>query len=233
MNLIKYLISLLILPTLIFCNSKDNNQSSRSEKDEQNGAKLENSNLVENEVLNQPIFSKSETDDTITVLKEFITKHFPNYSFFDYQNGNLNNEGGVDIVLVIQRKCGEDQSMSEEPYCRKVVLLANTGFPKFEILSTNDKLIECSDCGGAGVGDPYQGTTINTGYLSFESLYGSCDKTFEVITFKYNSDKKDWFLYKIGTDDYNCHDIVDSEVKVYHKTKTSKDFGVVKFSDYQ
>ena len=54
---------------------------------------------------------------------------------------------------------------------RKIFLLINETGNKFKILATNDNIIECAKCGGAGVGDPHQKTTIKDNHFSFELLY--------------------------------------------------------------
>ena len=100
---------------------------------------------------------------------------------------------------------------------------------------SNDNLIECSKCDGAGVVDPFQKIKIKNQYISIESLYGACDKTFIVTTFKFDKKSKEFYLYKIGTEDYSCREEDNPNGKANVKTKieTEKDFGKVKFTDYK
>ncbi len=102
------------------------------------------------------------------------------------------------------------------------------------MLSFNDSIIECSVCGGAGVGDPFQSITIKNEYFSIENLYGACDKTFKVITFKYDKKQNNFYLHKIGTEDYNCREEANpnGEIKVTKNTKTIKNFGSITFKKY-
>jgi len=189
---------------------------------------------------NQVIESKYEGEeyDTLYILEYLTEKYFENYTVQGYQVGDINRDKIEDIVLVIERQCTEEDNKIIEAQCRKVVFLVNKGFrtevPRFRIAATNDKMIDCSYCGGGGVGNPHQGITIKNGYISFESLYGACYKTFTVTTFKYESLKKDWFLHKIGIESYSCRpeDNEEDEINVTTDISTKDNFGIIRFSDY-
>ena len=183
-------------------------------------------------------FSEEIIDkDTIDILTKFSQIAFKNDTLFYWKKGDINNDKIEDFILILQSK-EEDMEITGMPdtYSRKLVLLETVKeYPKFEIRASNEFLIGCSTCGGAGVGDPFQDITIKNNYFSIEELYGACDKTFKVITFKYDTNKKDWFLHKIGQDDYSCRneDNEDGEIKIHHKEETKKDFGIIRFKDYR
>lgn len=218
MSITSLLFNTLILLILASCNdSSVNNHPTRDEN--KTGSSINRDDF--------------EVKDTIDILVDLIKVNFPSYVLFEHQYGDINGDGNIDAVIVVEKECGEEDNFaSNESKCRKVILLLNKGFPKFEASSENDKLIGCSDCGGGGIGDPFRGITIKNGYISFESVFGSCDKTFQVITFKYNPAKSDWYLYKMRTEDYSCKNEENEEVKVVSKTKTTDDFGIITFSEY-
>ncbi len=205
---------MMLLFTLLFCQAK--------------------AELNDFEINQQPISTVNDNTDTLKMLKKVVDEQFAGYSMLSYHTGDITNNKVKDIVLVMERACREDEdSAGEESRCRTAALLLNTGKLTFKVASVNDKLIGCSYCGGAGTGDPLSGITIKRGYVSFENLYGGCYKTFRVITFKYDKNKKDWFLHKRGTQDYNCKDDKnEEEVKVETYISTKKDFGWIRFSDY-
>lgn len=175
-----------------------------------------------------------KTIDTITVIKNHIQKNFPNQTLHDHKVVNLNDDELFDLVVLTNRECTkEDEYVGEDSSCRTVILFINIGEEKFKINATNNFLVECSDCGGAGVGDPHQGILFENGILSFESLYGACDKTAQSINFTYDKVGKLWWLQTIEKTSYNCQEPADGEeVKTYNSIKTKKDFGSIRFSDY-
>lgn len=157
---------------------------------------------------------------------------FKGYDEVSKFEGDLNGDKLMDKIVVYEKACDETDYSMEDSKCRRVaIFLNNRG--KYIIHDYNDFLIECSKCGGAGVGDPFQDIKIKNQYFSIECLYGACDKTFIVNTFKFDSKSKEFYLYKVGTEDYSCReeDNVNGEVKVTTKTRTKKNFGKVKFAE--
>lgn len=155
---------------------------------------------------------------------------FPGYTVLKSYKGDFNADNKPDKIVVYERPCTESDSLGiDNTNCRRVAIyLRNQS--GYALYSYNDNIVECSACGGGGVGDPFQDIKTKNGYFSIESLYGDCDKTLVVITFKYNSTSKEFYLHKTGRIDYNCK---EEPVKPKEHTETTKDFGIVKFVDYQ
>lgn len=163
------------------------------------------------------------------------TKSFENYTLHSKYEGDLNGDKQLDKIVVYQKNCDSlDANSLEGAYCRSIAIYLKQG-NDFILYGSNDRLIECSQCGGAGVGDPFQDIKIKNQYFSIENLYGACDKTFSVTTFKFDKKSKGFYLYKIGTEDYSCReeDNSDGEVKIKTQTQSVKDFGEVRFTDYK
>lgn len=171
--------------------------------------------------------------DTLSMLSNFMEQQIDHYHIMAWAAGDLDGDQTEDFILVMESdEPNSDLAGTSDGYPRKVVLLKNIDFPKFKLLATNDHIIQCSNCGGAGVGDPFQGITIKNTYFSFEQLFGACDKDFKVITFKYAKDN--FFLHSIGTDSYSCNmEEGEYEVKVTHKQETRKNFGRITFENYK
>jgi len=171
--------------------------------------------------------------DTLQIVSKILQEEFPNHTYFNHKTGDLNQDQKWDIVIIAERSCndGED-SVSDDSFCRTVILLLNVGKENFKIGAINDYLVDCSNCAG---GDPHQNVNINKDLLIFESLYGDCDKTNQFISFKYEKSEKNWFLHEIETTDYGCReeDHKDGEVLTYTKKQTVKDFGRITFKEYK
>ncbi len=174
---------------------------------------------------------RSPIQDTLHILSNAIKNSIKGYTIRYWEKGDITNDQIDDFIIVMQsNEYNEELTGISEAYHRKVVLLETTNFPNFKIRAINDHIIECSDCGGSGIGDPFSGITIKNNYFSFEQLFGSCAKNYNVITFK--STSNDFFLHSIGNESYSCHDNKEDEVKVTRTKKTVKDFGTVTFKQY-
>ncbi|OON68837.1 hypothetical protein B0919_11710 [Hymenobacter sp. CRA2] len=149
----------------------------------------------------------------------------------EFKAGDINADGRPDLIVLAEQPCATDEGVGGDSRCRTVLLVVNDGFPKLRIAATNDAVVECSDCGGAGVGDPFSGIVIKGNYFSIESLYGACDKTHFVVTFHYNRARRDWLLHRFGRVDYSCQDTTGNEVE--EGLEAEKDYGKVPFADFQ
>jgi len=153
------------------------------------------------------IVNKLHTKDTLRDLSKLLNKTLKNDSIIYWKTGDITNDAIDDFIVVLQST--EEPEDSYDEHQRKVVLLQTIdSYPNFKLRAINKSMVGCSNCGGAGVGDPFQGVTIKNNYFSIEELYGACSKSFIVTTFKYDTSNDNWFLHKIGQDDYSC--IVDS-----------------------
>lgn len=222
------LIELFLMILLLFsCSSKEVKQEIIEEV-------IPKETTVDTNIIPKNIITQSiETEeDTIEILSILMKEYFPNCTFYHYQSGNLDRDNQNDVIVILEKKCDtEDEKATDESRCRKVVFLKNNTFPNYEIATTNDKIITCSDCGYVR---SMPQIVIKNGYISFENLFGGCDKTFEVITFKYDSTEKDWFLHRIGTENYSCReeDNPNNEIQVRTTTQTKKSFGLIRFKDF-
>lgn len=161
------------------------------------------------------------------------TKNFEKYRELSKFEADFNGDSQIDKIVVYEKYCDGKDGV-DDAYCRRIAIYFKQN-KAFVLYGFNDNLIDCSLCGGAGVGDPFQDIKIKNQYFSVENLYGSCDKTRSVITFKFNKKSKEFYLYKIGTEEYSCREEENSngEIKVKTKTETEKDFGKVKFAEYK
>ncbi len=163
------------------------------------------------------------------------TKDFENYTELSKYEGDFNGDKQIDKIVVYEKACDSlDGDFFEVANCRRLAIYLKHN-ESYVLYGYNDSIIECSKCGGAGVGDPFQDIKTKNQYFSVECLYGACYKTFSVQTFKFDKKTKEFYLYKIENADYSCReeDNPNGEIKVKRHIKTEIDFGKVKFSDYK
>jgi hypothetical protein len=70
---------------------------------------------------------------------------------------------------------------------------------------------------------------IKNGYFSIEHYGGSAERWTRTITFKYSTTDSSWYLHKDGHESFSA---VDENAKKTTKIYTVKDFGKVKFTDF-
>lgn len=207
--------SLLIL---FSCKQKPNQQKLSAVNKDQTPIVLVNST-------NQEGSFKQDINNLSKDLSEFVPK---NYSVLDTVSGDLNIDQIKDYILVLSKN-GEDTLSDEiEDYeKRPLLILLGTPKNKLQLARRNDNTVYCFNCGGV-MGDPYVGITIKNGYFSVEHYGGSAWRWTRIITYKYSKQDQEWFLHKDGSESFHAME----PDKVESKIKTIKDFGKVKFSDF-
>ena len=166
---------------------------------------------------------------TVIDLPQEVKEQIPeNYSVLKIAHGNLNRDQFDDLVVVL-KKNGEEESSDviEHPEKRPLLLFIAQPDSSYKLAAKNDNVVLCYDCGGM-MGDPFTGIAIKNGYFSLEHYGGSGWRWTRIITFKYSTEKNDWFLHKDGGDSFHSGNPDNVETNV----KTIKDFGVVPFSDF-
>ena len=179
----------------------------------------------------QPV---KNTDITEKMLNKFVPE---GYQIVKWQIGNLNMDDKDDVILVIGKAEDETatetgstdyEEMNEEK--RPLLILTMEDNGNLKEMARNDKVVMCPDCGGV-MGDPFGDAgsiVIKNGYFSIENMGGSRERWVRIITFKYNTTKKSWFLHKDGQVSWDTMEADSGEETVY----STKDFGVVPFEAY-
>ena len=177
----------------------------------------EHNNSVNNEI------NLAQDLDTLVVLESTLQSTFSNFKIIDYSTGDINKNKKNDFVVLID-------SNGHRTVCLIETLTKNP--LNLKIAKYNNNFIGCSGCGGAGVGDPYRGISINNGTITFKQLFGACCKDEETVIFTYDENLKNWFLLKKEKMSYCCNQEDDNEIKTVITRETKDDFGTVKFSEF-
>tara|TARA_B110000046_G_scaffold118107_1_gene124925 strand:+ start:665 stop:1585 length:921 start_codon:yes stop_codon:yes gene_type:complete len=170
-----------------------------------------------------------DKNKTVISKAEFIKIVPKNYSILDTVSGDLNRDEFLDYILVLKKNNEENTSnfMDDKQELRPLILLVGNSKNELTKVGQNDTTVLCYDCGGA-MGDPYTGITIKNGYFSVEHYGGSSWRWTTIITYKYSKKEKNWFLHKKGGVSFHA----STPNNIEEKVKTKKDFGVVKFEDF-
>jgi hypothetical protein len=167
--------------------------------------------------------------EDITALPAAIARFVAKgYTAIDTCSGDLDLDSIPDMLLVL-KKNGEEKTSEfpDAPSHRPLLLLTGKGDGTFNLAARNDNVVLCIDCGGA-MGDAFMGLVIKKGFFSIEHYGGSNWRWSQTITFRYDAAAKHWFLHKDGHEDFEAGENEKKEVKIL----TKKDFGLVRFEDY-
>ena len=145
------------------------------------------------------------------------------YELLDSKSGDLNLDGITDYVII----CKNPKEDEEEDAKRPLMILHGNPNGSLTLIERNDNIVLCFLCGGVW-GDPYEGMTLKKNFFSVEHRGGSSDRWTRIITFKYNTKDKSYYLHKDGGVLYNTFDPDKSTDEFYNK----KLWGKMLFKNY-
>jgi hypothetical protein len=156
-------------------------------------------------------------------LPESVLKIIPkDYTVLNFTKGDLNRDKFDDAILILKHNNEEHNE-----YKRPLYILLGDENGTYKVVAKNNSVVLGREDGGI-YGDPFEGVTIKRGYFSIEHYGGSSWRWSRIITFKYNKNQKDWFLYKDGEKTYH----ISNPQKTTTEIQTVKDFGIVSFKNY-
>jgi hypothetical protein len=141
----------------------------------------------------------------------------------DSASGDINKDGIRDLVMVLKNKLEENKDTETT---RPLLLLVGNGKGLYRLFARNDSVVLCKQCGGFD--DPYQGISIKKGVFSINHYGGLTWKWTRIITFRYNSDKKQFILYRDAGISFASYD-PDKTIDIFNNKER---FNKVSFSMY-
>ena len=154
------------------------------------------------------------------MLRMKIKNHIPDsVSEYRVYSGNLNRDDFDDIILRFKMK---NESENREHF--HLFLGQKNGTYK---LAVRNDFIELDDVDGTA----FDKIIIKNGYFSLEYVgYGNTSGSYEIITFRYSKNDKNWLLHKQGSKFVHRY-FTDGEST--ESISTRKDFGKIFFKDYR
>lgn len=177
-------------------------------------------------VSNQPAAEKIEAQDDFTVL---FAQHIPeNYAILKSAQGDLNQDGIIDVALVLYQ-LGEDTivPIGRDYVPRPLLLFLKNEKGTYSLVAQNDRVVYCCNCGGI-FGDPFYEIDIVDGLFTIYHYGGSSWRWTRDITFKYETISRDWYLHLNQETSFSVFELEEVEASV----KTVQDFGKIRFSEF-
>lgn len=204
------------LLTLLSCNLTQ-------KKEHKKAIKVDTLTTTDNTIKTESF--KQVTENLPSELLEFVPT---NYSILDSISGDLNLDEIKDYILVLKNNA-EDTLFNEidNPEKRPLLIILKDKNNKLTLARRNDNTVYCIHCGGM-LGDPYMGITIKNGSFSVEHYGGSAWRWTRIITYNYSLKEKEWFLHKDLSERFHATE----PEKVESISKTFKDFGKLKFNEF-
>ncbi len=145
------------------------------------------------------------------------------FTILDSTSGEINKDGIKDLVLILKNNLEKFNYDTTRP----LLLLERNKLGQFKLIARNDNVVLCLNCGGI-FGDPYQGITIKKGYFSIEHFGGSNWRWTRIITFKFDTKTKNFYLHRDAGKSWHTSDPNKTTENLFSKT----DFGKLTFDKY-
>ncbi|MBO9631517.1 MAG: hypothetical protein J7578_00265 [Chitinophagaceae bacterium] len=174
-----------------------------------------------------------EVDAVPDSLMAFVPE---GYEGLDTTSGDLNGDAYTDIIMVLMKK-GEDEDIHANspanPVKRPMLILLGQADGSYKQVARNDNAVLCFYCGGSGHQEnPFEQVVARNGFFSIEHSTGSRNEPVKhITTFRYSPSDSTWLLHRDGWDLMKMDEGSEFK-KVKSIIKTAKDFGKIRFEDF-
>ena len=164
--------------------------------------------------------AQAHTEDTPAELVPFVEK---GTRLLDFASADLNGDNLSDYVFILEKPYSEEE-VGQRPL--KIAVRGSDG--KLKIVKTNDKIIECSECGGM-MGDPFIGIQAERNTFSMSFYGGGVERWGLEYQFKYSRRDKTWQLTLIETSSFPFDNEAAKKTKQF---RPPKDYGKIDIADF-
>ncbi|HEY8559025.1 MAG TPA: GerMN domain-containing protein [Pyrinomonadaceae bacterium] len=140
-----------------------------------------------------------------------------------YAKADLNGDGTLDYILVLEQSISEDTEMNSRP----ALIIVRDPKGKLSLAARNRFVIACRGCIG-GMSDPFESLTVKPGGFSITNKGGFRDRWIGRYDFEFSPRDKTWLLAQVREANYESAD----PKPVWRKTYTPKHFGKIRFDDF-
>jgi hypothetical protein len=174
----------------------------------------------------------SVSSQSITpVITNQISSFIPTgYEINDSCKGDLNKDDYTDMILILKH-IKEDSLLRDagQDVIRPLIILVGTPNNEFKFVNRYDSIVYSAM---SYIDGAFNSCKIKNGYFSIEQgVMGGPQHWEDIVTFKYDTSKQNWYLYKRGGMHYSQNPSTDENAEAMiqhtHKTKTAKDFGII------
>ena len=154
-------------------------------------------------------------------LKPFVLS---GYEPFDVSSADLNRDGTVDYILVLQKKGDQEEGS------RALLIITRGKDGTLKQVKRNDQIVLCAQCGGV-MGDPFQSVEVAPGQFTLSHSGGSAWRWSSVVKFAYSRRDATWQLVRVEEDSFHTG---DPEKTAKHEVFTPpKSFGKIDIADFE
>jgi hypothetical protein len=166
-----------------------------------------------------------QTNLELQHVSKFIPK---NYFVLQFVQGDINQDGINDAILVLGKNGEDSLSTSEHPLKRKFLLLLGTSNKTNVLVTQNNNMVYYYNY-DPNFKDAFVDVSIKKGSFSVNHYGGFAERWGRTSTFTYNPSDKKWYLTK---DENSTFDATDVQNTVKEKTLTEKNFGKIPFEKF-
>lgn len=186
--------------------------------------KLSNKILLILIVCFAPVLAAAQITELIIPeeVKAFVP---PGTAAIALRSGDLNADGTIDYILVLNKPGSEAEYSDHESDERPTLIIVSDRGGKLRLAARNDSIVNCNQC-DAPFSNPYEGITLGKNNFTIEVQTGSQLHLTIQMTFTYSPPDKDWLLTRVVEIDYDIYkDTVETLVYT-----TPRNFGKITFA---
>lgn len=152
------------------------------------------------------------------------------YELLDKAEGDINNDGTSDMVLVVKSQQEKaDEMPGEDVPGRILILLTKDSKGLYSRAAESSTAILAKNEGGASSDDPFQGVEAKPGQFSFTHMGGASERWSFEHTFTYDKAANAWFLTEIDKGSFDA----DNAANNNNVKETPKQFGKINFVNFK
>lgn len=143
------------------------------------------------------------------------------------KKGDLNGDGTLDYIMVLDRTSGEVGYADHETDERPTLLIVRDRAGKLSLAARNDFIVTCNNC-DASTSRPFDGIFIEKNNFTIEFKTGSQSHLSYQVTFRYSPRDKTWLLARVYETDYDIY----KDTEATQLFTAPRNFGKIAFAEF-
>ena len=173
-----------------------------------------------------PVAAQTETELRLPdEVKPFV---LPGTAAIALRTGDLNGDGTLDYILVLNRTSADVEYSDHETDDRPTLLIVGDRNGKYSVAARNDSIVTCAGC-DAPFANPFEGISIGKNNFTIKVQTGSKAHLIYKYTFRYTPREKNWRLSRVVETDYDVYKDTSATL-VY---TAPRNFDNIAFADFR